>query len=303
MDLFAERRAKFSNLSSEVQSKNDSSSAGWRMLGNIWRWRPDWSTYDAKLNKRKLQEKTADKARQRRKRRKQQLSRIIYQSPTNGKDHRQGHMGKDKELLAIAKVKFSGPPSTTDHPISGLSVPKQINFRKGETINPYRESQSESQQQQQQTAQLPCSSDSRLQMDIEHPPLLDPMRPPIVRLTEQSASGDRRFLKARLRDPKIMDIVRMFLSYLHDQPATVCIRGTTKTSATAILASEGLPTDLQLLRQIFLEAHEDLGISRNDALADLQSHRTFLSSERTQHLQRSREAAYKFYNPSNFHRQ
>ena len=100
-----------------------------------------------------------------------------------------------------------------------------------------------------------------------------------------------------------MDIVRMFLSYLHDQPPTVCIRGTTITSATAMLASEGLPTDLQLLRQIFLDAHEDLGISRNDALADLQSHRAFLSSERIQHLQRTREAANKFHNPSNFHRQ
>ncbi|XP_062562482.1 uncharacterized protein LOC134225995 [Armigeres subalbatus] len=163
--------------------------------------------------------------------------------------------------------------------------------------------QSQSQQQQQQPAQLSCSSERRLQMDIEHLPLLNPMRPPIVRLTEQSAPGDRRFLKARLRDPKIMDIVRMFLSYLYDQPPTVCIRATTKTSAPAMLASEGLPTDLQLLRQIFLNVHEDLGISRNDALADLQSHRSFLSSERTQQLHRTREAAYKFYSPSNFHRQ
>lgn len=136
----------------------------------------------------------------------------------------------------------------------------------------------------------------------EQPPLLDPMRPPIVRLTEQSAAGDQRFLKARLRDPKIMEVVRTYLSFLHDQPPTVCIRGITKTSATLMLAAEGLPTYISLLREIFLDVHEELGIARIDALADLKSHRAFLSSERTQQLQRTRETAFKFYSPPNFQR-
>ncbi|XP_055523016.1 uncharacterized protein LOC129717191 [Wyeomyia smithii] len=161
----------------------------------------------------------------------------------------------DKELLATAKVQFAGPPSSTDHPIAALSAPKLINFRKGETINSIT-----SQSEPENTA-----------------PLLGPMRPPIVRLTEQSAAGDKRYLNARLRDHKIMDTVRTFLAFLHDQPITVCIRGITKISASVMLAAEGLPTDLNLLREIFLDVHEELGISRDDALADLQSQRTSLS--------------------------
>lgn len=52
----------------------------------------------------------------------------------------------------------------------------------------------------------------------------------IVRLTEQSAEGDTRFLKARLRDPKIMRVVQLFLAYMKDQPDTVCVDGITPTS-------------------------------------------------------------------------
>ncbi|XP_062538948.1 probable basic-leucine zipper transcription factor Q [Armigeres subalbatus] len=129
MDLFAERRAKFSKLSNEAQSKKDLSSAGWRMLGNKWYWRPYWSTYDKKLNRQKLQEKAVDKARQRRKRRKQQSARISNKPPATFKDHTEGHME---------------PP-----------IQK-------EQHQPENYQQSQSQQQQQQPAQLSCSSESRL---------------------------------------------------------------------------------------------------------------------------------------------
>lgn len=173
----------------------------------------------------------------------------------------------DKELLAAARVQFSQPPKKDNGP-------KFINFQKGETINPYR-------------PEKPAR--------LENPPLFDPMRPPIVRLTEESAAGDQRFLKARLRDPKIMDIVRTYLSFLHDQTPSTCIRGLTKTSASLTLAAEGLPADTNLLREIFLDVHEELGISRSDALEDLKSYRAFLSSERIQRLQLTRESANKFY--------
>ncbi|XP_062556834.1 probable basic-leucine zipper transcription factor Q [Armigeres subalbatus] len=101
MDLFAERRAKFSKLSKEAQAKKDRSSAGWRMLG------------------KKGKGETINPYRA------EPLIQKVQHQPEN-----------------------------------------------------YQQSQSQ-QQQQQQPAQLSCSSESRLQMDIEHPPLLDPMRPPI----------------------------------------------------------------------------------------------------------------------------
>lgn len=268
-------------------SKADHTSPGWRFLGNKWQWKQDWSTFDAKQRSRRLQEKAAEKARRNRKKRKQEIAQT--NKPKNQHSVTQNCQrikASDKELLATAKVQFAGPPTTTDHPIAALSAPKLINFRKGETINPYRT--------EQHTTQNTTS-----QSEPENAaPLLDPMRPPIVRLTEQSANGDKRYLKARLRDHKIMDTVRTFLAFLHDQPTTVCIRGITKVSASVMLAAEGLPTDTNLLREIFLDVHEELGISRDDALADLQSHRTSLSSERIQRLQQLRESTDRFYKPS-----
>lgn len=112
----------------------------------------------------------------------------------------------------------------------------------------------------------------------------------------------QRLLKARLRNPKTMDLVRTYLSYLHDQPPSVCIRGITKTSAAVMLAAEGLPSDIFHLREVFLSIHEKLGIPRNNAMADLQSHRAFLSSERIQRLQNVRNATHNFSQPINFQR-
>lgn len=320
-----EELAERSSVHNTVISK-EHTSPGWRFLGHKWHWKQDWSKVDAKQRARRLQEKAAEKAKRIRKSKKQQFThtrRPDYDNKPNKnfKGNERHTQKSDKELLATAKVQFSSPPTSTDHPIAALSVSKLINFKKGETINPYR---AENQTQQHTEASTientdtstyresnsipsrsfytmrPPPSVSMTQQSADHPPLLDPMRPPIVRLTEQSASGDQRFLKARLRDPKIMDLVRTYLSFLHDQPPSVCIRGITKISATLILAAEGLPTDIKFLREIFLDVHAELGIPRNDALADLQSHRAFLSSERTERLQRSREAALKFYNPSNF---
>lgn len=126
------------------------------------------------------------------------------------------------------------------------------------------------------------------------------MRPPIVRLTEQSTEGDGRFLKARLRDPKIMGIVRLFLAYMKDQPATVCVEGLTPTSIRMLLASEGLPTDPEHLLRIFSDVHQEYGLDPTAAMADLQSYRQYLSSERTHRLQQLRESANKFSSPSPF---
>lgn len=317
-ELFAERRAKMSKQSAGAPPKNEHSSSGWRMIGNKRCWKQDWSGYDIKRSARQLQEKTADKARHSRKRRKQQRARINSQQLAKKTNNNKPHMGTDKELLATAKTQFSVPPSSIDHPIAGLSVPKPISFRKGEIINPYRAEKQmhptnniaslptgnatpslslqgpnqQNQQQQQPQNQALCSSETRFD--------LDPMRPPIVRLTEQSTEGDGRFLKARLRDPKIMGIVRLFLAYMKDQPATVCVEGLTPTSIRMLLASEGLPTDPEHLLRIFSDVHQEYGLDPTAAMADLQSYRQYLSSERTHRLQQLRESANKFSSPSPF---
>lgn len=280
-----------------VTPKHDHTSPGWRFLGNKWHWKQNWSKADAKQRARRLQEKAARNRNEQQFI--HTRSQNHHYKSNNHIQENECHAKKtDKELLATAKLQFAGPPSSIDHPIAALSVSKFINFQTGETINPYRaENQTQrninteaprnentdtsthmelnstpgrsfdtmrpsivSLTQQSADSMHPPLTEQPSPARIEHPPLLDPMRPPIVRLTEQSSTGDQRFLKARLRDPKIMDIVRTYLSFLHDQPPSVCIRGITKISATLMLAAEGLPTDIHFLREIFLDVHAELGI-------------------------------------------
>lgn len=111
--------------------------------------------------------------------------------------------------------------------------------------------------------------------------------------------GDGRFLKARLRDPKIMRVVRLFLAYMKDQPATVCVDGMTPTSIRMHLASEGLPSDPEHLLRIFKDVHQEYGMDPTVAMADLQSYQKYLSSERIHRLQQLRDSDSKFRNQSN----
>ncbi|XP_062538476.1 uncharacterized protein LOC134206766 [Armigeres subalbatus] len=82
------------------------------------------------------------------------------------------------DLFAERRAKFSklSNEAQSKKDLSSAEPPIQKEQHQPEN---YQQSQSQ-QQQQQQPAQLSCSSESRLQMDIEHPPLLDPMRPPIM---------------------------------------------------------------------------------------------------------------------------
>lgn len=100
----------------------------------------------------------------------------------------------------------------------------------------------------------------------------------------------------RLRDPKVMSTVRIFLAFLHDQPPSVCYDGMTCTSARMFLSLEGFPAkSTAKLKEVFLRVHEANGIGREAALADLNTYRTFIASERIQRMQRARESTDKFY--------
>lgn len=202
-------------------------------------------------------------------------------------------LASDKELLAAAKKKFASPPTTP------VILDQYINFQKGETINPYRIDRtaptSKQSTNQQQTEHPEPSHNLRMQDSSFE---LDPMRPPIVRLTEQSVNGDRRTLMARLRDPKIMHIVRLYLAYLKDKESFVCVDGMTRTSILITLASEGLPTSTELLLKVFLDVHAEYGINKDNAMKDLETYRNFISSGRVHRLQQLRESTNNFYKPN-----
>lgn len=303
-----------------TETKNDHTSPGWRFLGNKWRWKLDWSEYDAKQKTRRLREKAIEKAKRKRIRSKKQHNTLKHNNTTQNKSNETNEAmawPSDKELLATAKSKFACPPSTTDHPIAALTVPststaKFINFQKGETINPYRgknqptpsiaenvtsNSTASSSNNGTSSPAVPSTEHTR---NTDSQFELDPLRPSIVRLTEKSTEGDGRFLKARLRDPSIMKIVRLYLAYMKDQQTTVCVEGMTPTSIKMLLASEGLPTNPDQLQRIFIEVYQEYGLQTSEALADLQSYRNFLSSQRTHRLQQLRESTHNFFRPKNF---
>lgn len=204
----------------------------------------------------------------------------------------------DKELLDQARVEFSGQPPTT-------SNSNFINFRKGETINPYRKEKTPIVPPLNATTPQPAKTSSQTPEVTDSMFCLDPMKPPIVRLTEQSAVGDGRFLLARLREIKVYDNLRLYLAYLKDQKPDVCIDGLTLTSMHVFFASNGLPTEPEHLMNIFMEYNSTIGISPKQTLTDLETYRKYVTTRRLQYLQHSRETANKFYLPttsSNFYK-
>lgn len=126
-------------------------------------------------------------------------------------------------------------------------------------------------------------------------PNIDPMTPPIVRMTRDSDAADGRYLLARLRDPSILKALRLYLAYLHDQPSNVCFEGYTTTSIKLALASEGLPSDVDSLRKLYYRFHNAYGIGLAEVEADLSAFRSFFSSEKIQQLQKTRESHSKYF--------
>ncbi|XP_055547234.1 uncharacterized protein LOC129731355 [Wyeomyia smithii] len=137
------------------------------------------------------------------------------------------------ELLAAARIQFSGQPNKDVRT-------KFINFQKGETINPYRTEKVRTGQTEYVNNNNSDISNNNTTSTTTPPHdslfELDPMRPAIVRLTQQSTNGDGRFFKAGLRDPNIMKIVRLYLTFMNDQQPTVCVDGYTTTIIRILLA-------------------------------------------------------------------
>lgn len=132
---------------------------------------------------------------------------------------------------------------------------------------------------------------------IQQPPIIDPMWPPAARLTRQSADSEGRYVLARLRQHNFFQAVRLYLAYLHDQADTVCVHGETRTSVRLQLASEGFPTERNELLGLYNKFHECYGLSPTEASADLKAFRSSVITERTNYLQRAREATHKYFQP------
>jgi hypothetical protein len=129
-------------------------------------------------------------------------------------------------------------------------------------------------------------------------PQLDPLVPHITRLTSQSAEDSEcRLALSRLRDINIYRNVRLFLAYLHNKPDSECIDGFTKTNLKILIQKEGLPSDYNLLKKIFIKFHESFNTSASEADSDLKSYASHLSSKRTIYLQNLREASDRYFKP------
>jgi hypothetical protein len=126
---------------------------------------------------------------------------------------------------------------------------------------------------------------------------IDPLTPPRVRLTQEAQSTFGRTLLARLREPLIMNAIRLHLAYLSDQSNTVCYDGFTNTSIKLYLASEGLPVDLPSLKKLYNDFHAAYNIAQNEVTDDLLAYRSYITSERIAFLQKCRETQRSYQNP------
>lgn len=121
------------------------------------------------------------------------------------------------------------------------------------------------------------------------------LKPSIADRPHQLSDDSTAHLRARLKDPKIMNMVRAYLAFLHNQPSTVLYDGMTSVSAKMLLGLEGFPVDVTKLKEIYVKIHEDCGITKESVEADLETYRAFIATERIQRLQRARESTDKFY--------
>jgi hypothetical protein len=130
----------------------------------------------------------------------------------------------------------------------------------------------------------------------KRPSFMDPLYPPITKLTQISAMENGRYALSRLHDGHLLKTVRYFLAYLHSNPGA-CYEGFTAPHCRTIIGSKGLPTDYEALRQIYVKYNCLFGDSNEtDIMNELNALRNHISSNRINHLQRMRESNNAFYN-------
>lgn len=76
---------------------------------------------------------------------------------------------------------------------------------------------------------------------------------------------------------------------MHDEHESTSIDGNTKTNLKVLIQQEGLPTDVNCLRNFFNRYHEELGMTHDQVKHDLETYRCFVNSKYISRLQKSRE--------------
>jgi len=126
---------------------------------------------------------------------------------------------------------------------------------------------------------------------------INPLVPPKVRHTQNALhNSESLYDLSRLREKTVLENVRLYLAYLHDNPSA-CIYGKTKMNVSVQLLAEGLPNSLNELRKLYFKYHEGYGMSEKSVQDELATYRSYLRSERTSYLQKVRENESKWFRP------
>lgn len=276
---------------------------GWRNFGEKKIWKSDWSHYDEKMQRYKKSENHRIKQRKQKQKRKQQKAEPVKtkQPKKIAEENRDTNFttfnrhsslrrtirkttdstNNPPTLTSIAPLNESVTSLTTNEsqkldepanqPTSNNVVPKNnfnfINFQKGENLH----------------ANSPTQS------------FIDPLMSPTVKLTQMSANVNGRYVLSRLNEPKIYHILRNYIGYLHDQPASVFHEGMNCISSKVHLGSEGLPTDVISLRKLLDEYNARYDFTPKDTQMDLDAIRSYCHTIKINNIQRARENHNKFY--------
>jgi hypothetical protein len=144
---------------------------------------------------------------------------------------------------------------------------------------------------------LPVNLPVHYQSQQQQPRFMDPLVPAVVQNTQISVSQEGRYALSRLRDVQLLKTVRFYLAYLHDKPS-VCIDGLTGHHCKLLIGINGLPTDVEELKKIYVDFHctFNMNFSPIEIENELKSFGSHLASTRINFLQNTNQNFKKFYN-------
>jgi len=263
--------------------------SGWRNFGHKSVWKKDWRQYDEKVNRKKELNKIHLKQRKEKNRRIKNSNRFDNKKNVNIQNSNHSNTKYFNRNDATRKTmkpnkliinednfnKQKWPPAV----VQGIRnyqhnfQSKYSNFVNGGVVNPGN------------------------QKSVS---FMDPLKSSQVNssLISQVDPSSNRYILARFKYHKIYDTARIYLSYLHDKDAGVCVESLTSTRCKVMLSSEGLPTDYHQLKKLYVEFHEQLAQNSwtvDEIENDLRSYGNHLRQLRISHLQNYNESSKKFY--------
>jgi hypothetical protein len=151
-------------------------------------------------------------------------------------------------------------------------------FSKSSSVNKYPNFENGGIFQQGKTVNNECNSNiiSTETSNDNNKNFINPLIPPVVKLTKQSST----YAMARLRDRKIFDSIRIYLAYLHDKPNETCVNGCTRSLCKITIATEGLPTEPIQLKKIYYDYQKNFGMNDEEIKSDLTTYGKYLQKSR-----------------------